>query len=292
MKPDKSEIQGVTRSLLQPSAELLGSHLRAFLEERIDDWRQRHSEKNLSRLLAEVLQSEIEFKKLQEFASERWENMQLISEWADGAQYVDEEDEELAALWREILREIIAGRIPTKIVIEKLKELRNYEAALLVRFASASYIEPSTDHERYVVSSLHEHGLVERNPFSLVLTGVNIFMVSLLAFGVFIGLVVFGAFQGGGALLLAIGLLVMVVLLFCFPFAYSAGHSLSQKAQGKYQLTWLGRALVRPLKRKEFEDHVKTIGRMWQESVTQDKVRNLFDSVARRIVNRIKSMRR
>jgi hypothetical protein len=51
----KKNKKHVTEALLGPSAELLGRHLRQFLQKKIEQWKEQNCEKNLNRLLVQVL---------------------------------------------------------------------------------------------------------------------------------------------------------------------------------------------------------------------------------------------
>ena len=294
---EESKKSSITRALFSPSAELLGRHLKEFVQTKLEQWKERNSEKNLSRLLAQVLKDTQDFEKLKEFADQKWENLELLATWAEGASFVGEEDEELADIWRQILREILDGKIHSKIIIDKLKELRSYEAALLIQISSVRCFTAHSEHEKCLAASLLDKGLIEHDPVYLIGTSISILMLMVLFAGVVFTFLVFALtnreFSPLFAVILA-GALGGIAFVVGVPAGIAAVYKLTFKTQeGHYRITWLGRQLIRPLRRKEFKESLGEFRRLWHETVLQEiclatakKMLSRFSSLLKKLTKR------
>jgi|GEM_PF-4425085 len=120
----------LVKDVFGPSAKLVGTELRSFLKEKIDDARERRRSENLSRHIF-VVRAALPKPSPEQVSYER---LDMFSEWVDGAQDVSDSNPELAEMWREVLRRIVEGESVSKSLIAIMKQVDAPMAQLLLRF--------------------------------------------------------------------------------------------------------------------------------------------------------------
>jgi hypothetical protein len=210
----------------------------------------------------------------------------LLSEWAEGASYVSEHDDDLADIWRDLLKDILNGTIPSKLIIDKLKQLKNYEAALLARMSTMKRYEPQTNHEQHIISSLQDKNLVEKDPLFIIgtIVGTSIFCVLLFGgFVIFIVLWITRVLLSPVFNIILLSMICTVALALGIPVGINVVGKLIGCSETKYRLTWLGQQIVRPLKRQEFSESLKQLRKLWHETSIQES----FLGIGQRLIARL-----
>lgn len=101
--------------------------------------------------------------------------LELFTEWADGAQEVDPNEGVISELWQKLLIEIANGNSPDKDLIEKLKTINFEEAKLLLKIGKKGAIISRSEKDLHYLESLESNGLVKP---------INIIPITILVLGV------------------------------------------------------------------------------------------------------------
>lgn len=120
----------LVKDVFGPSAKLLGTELKSYLKEKFDDARERRRSQNLSKHF-EAVRTSMQKPPSCEIP---YEQIDIFSEWVEGAQDVSDDDPELAHMWRELLREIVQGQPITKSLLAVMKQVDSRMAGILLRF--------------------------------------------------------------------------------------------------------------------------------------------------------------
>ncbi|MFN3243690.1 MAG: hypothetical protein ACE37K_19445 [Planctomycetota bacterium] len=158
-----SKLFGVTllpalSKLLNPSAELLGAELRASIQEKLADWKERARARNLAgniRMASERLKREDSSGKAGSV-----EGATAFEEWCECASEVDPESE-LGRVWQEILVDIALGRTWARHHVDVLKRLSAFEAESLIRLVETGGLKQRAENAA-MFAKLRELGLAKR----------------------------------------------------------------------------------------------------------------------------------
>lgn len=108
----------IYRDTFAPAQKLWGEERRRKVSEQISA--RREGERNSN------LRSHLEWARGQAGAEGRCtaETEKLITDWLDGAQDVDPNDEDLSAVWRAVFKEIRSGSKNRKMILSAIRDLR------------------------------------------------------------------------------------------------------------------------------------------------------------------------
>src|SRR5947207_2810269 len=123
-------LTALIKDVLGPSAKLLGTELKCYLKEKLDEAKERRREKNLTSHITAVRDS-IRVT-IPEQAS--YKQLDTFNDWIDGAQDVGDDEPTLTQMWRRLLRRLIEGQSPTQGLIDVMKKVDSPMAGLLVGF--------------------------------------------------------------------------------------------------------------------------------------------------------------
>jgi hypothetical protein len=187
-KSNSSEIKEISvtpflTKLLTPSADLIGGELRDYLKEKIDTWKEKKRGENIVGHVSKV-QSRVENKDTSiHIEQENIAQLDLFSDWVEGAQDIEPESGDIADLWQELLLSIAKGDAKNKILIEKLKQVNAEEAAILLRINRSEYkrYRPQDEKDFYHLQQLENAGLVTRSYAGIIrMAG---FLIAMLLLG-------------------------------------------------------------------------------------------------------------
>ena len=125
------------KALLAPAANALGNYWGERMEEITQKWREqrRRNIEDYQKRVLDVEKGAINLNNEKQFG--------LISEWAETAQTVDEQDDpELSALWSSVLGNIVKGRAVSKELLDIVKNLDGSDARVLFAMEGKYLPEP------------------------------------------------------------------------------------------------------------------------------------------------------
>lgn len=135
-------ITSLAKDVLQPSAQLIGQELKGRLKATIDERKANKRAENLKRHLDWAARTglpegtrAVESDLLQ---------LELFTDWMEGAQDVDESDAELCSIWRRLLLNIVTGESTQRELLNKVRQLDGDAARLLLRFWPVSECSSSS----------------------------------------------------------------------------------------------------------------------------------------------------
>lgn len=150
-------------AVLQPSAEYIGAELRDGLRTKIEAWKQEKADKRAAEQFERLRDSFVE-NNIEEFKpSPRQED--ILEDWIDCVK-TTAPDDEISALWRELLVDEALGKTASPYALRLLRKLEPIEARVLLKFfnsdRSVPYIKPSQT-ETQVLDYLAQHGAITRD---------------------------------------------------------------------------------------------------------------------------------
>ena len=229
-------------NIFKPSAELVGQELKNYLQEKFDTWKEKRRAQNISDHIQKVQEKiSLESDESIQQPSNSINQLDLFTEWADGAQNVGADEGVLAKLWQQLLMEIANGNSPDKVLIEKLKGISPEEASLLLKLHEKRSIMPRSEKELHYLESLEQKSLV---------ASINIIPITVLILGAWCSIMFFAAsFKDTfGEYGLIQSLNNFELWFFGFPLIMSVmvGYQmLRKKRMYKWRLSWMGQELVK-----------------------------------------------
>lgn len=118
----------LVKDALQPSFKLIGVELKDRLKDHLEKARAARRGMNLEshiRAVRDSLPSPLQ-------GEDSYEQLELFHEWTEGAQDVDETQTELARIWRDLLAQIVTGKLRDRILIDTLKQVDAPMATILL----------------------------------------------------------------------------------------------------------------------------------------------------------------
>lgn len=128
-------VTALVKDVFGPSAKLLGSELKSFLKAQFDEAKERRRSENLGKHITAVRET------LTEPPPENvsYKNLELFSDWVEGAQDIGEEDAVLTQMWREVLHDIVQNRKVSKSLIDLMKQVDAPMADLLIALSRVKH---------------------------------------------------------------------------------------------------------------------------------------------------------
>ena len=241
----------VLNALLMPTARYLGPKLRDHVKGLIEERRSQEKEANLRSHIGRNLHT---FEKYKDNAF-GGETLVLFERWIDGVEDVSHDNEELSALWDEVLAKILSKDPLSDMLLDKLRSLSALEAHLFLRMAKYEQSPKSSaplrvsPKEGIVAKSIADKGLVQSR--SYVLHYIILFVVGLYGlFGIFdwarsqISPTLL-AVDSSSNIISTLAYQVSVVASFIAVTSVALFLFVRNKKTPAYQLTELGRMLAR-----------------------------------------------
>lgn len=184
IEPKNISITPALTSLLKPTADMLGTELRDFIQNKIKDLKTKKKAENLREHLR------VASEKLSEVSTPENINIQqfdLLEDWAESAQNVDPEAKDLASMWQDLLCSLSTKQPNVRLMMEKLKQLDPEDAIVLMKLKNGSSQRLNLE-ERYRIAKLTNLDLVEKNEIFiqlLTIASIGIFiLIMILSFSV------------------------------------------------------------------------------------------------------------
>lgn len=146
---------GPGKALLTPAATAFGKYLGWRTEEMTEQWKKQR-ETNVENHAEKVKKREGE--PIVRQPSEK--QIDLVNEWADRAQEVDPQDQEIAALWQSLLAAIYRKEIAAAEWLAVIRQLDERDAMFLIRVPRR--FVPRTPRERTLCDKFAKIGLMDK----------------------------------------------------------------------------------------------------------------------------------
>jgi hypothetical protein len=264
-------LTALVKDVFGPSAKLIGTEIKSYLKERFDDARERRRNENLAKHISAVRAV------LPKPPPEQvpYERLDMFSEWVDGAQDVDDGDRDLAAMWREILRQIIEGQSVNKSLITVMKEVDAQMAELLLRFRRKrgpmdeilqlfgsvfrlfgfSGFKRFAGEDLFNAKRLEAIGLLDRDYSPIILWSIlfgTVFWGAYFAYQSGLGLDAVNSFGSNAkSILIPIGLLIGALFLVVFTIRTAVSRP-------AFRLNWSAKRLLSYAKKHEEREESRT----------------------------------
>ncbi len=235
----------VVTHILRPSAKLLGAELRELLQTTIERIKDRKRNRNIEYHLEKIRRL------IEERKKDKRQHVQAIDEEKlvlsiDGIEDVDPEHTELSSLWHHLIANIATGGSVEHICLEALKALNSEEARILLQFTSPRLAHrvrrgslASGFRDQHFLNTLIEKSLVKRIYWTeitvgfLVVTGFIFWMIYERPLSANTPYGFPDRYSLAMFLMAATGVML------------GGTYLLSRRGIGKYQLTWLGKELLK-----------------------------------------------
>lgn len=227
-------------NILKPSAEMAGLELKEYLKSKIDSWKEKRRSENITEHVQKV-QEELGEPSDKGKNTNSIKQLELFTEWAEGAQDIGANEGVIAKLWQKLLIEISNGNTPNSNMIEVLKKLNAEEAKLLLKISNRGSLITSREKDLHYLVSLEKLGLVKP---------INIIPIVILVLGAWFFLMfLVGSFRDVfGEYSLVMNSSNMQLAIYGFPLLM-AGVAVYQMYKRKmlyrWRLSWLGVELVK-----------------------------------------------
>lgn len=252
-------------SLLKPAAETLGAELATQIKAGLENWKLRRRTKNLKghlskaeSLLGRDLSKASVSREGEPEPLPPGEQAEMLSLWLERAQDVDADDGPLSELWQELLVKIHLGLVRDKLLVETLQTLGTEKASLLLRFRGKPIFKASSALDYFLLKDMKRREIVEiswlrtlGSWFGALLFFVGHFYLALIvtafprAFEQIESLSgLWGEMPARSPVTAAVSVVMITFLLWYTGFTF-------RKRILYWRLTWLGKELVRPVRRSE-----------------------------------------
>jgi hypothetical protein len=144
---------GPVRDLLGPAAKVFGKYLGDRAEEAAARWRKQREE-NLEAHKSRV--EEVVGPPKERPPSPR--QVDLLNAWIEGAEDINEENEEIASVWQSILAEIYKNEDEVGVRMEVIKKLTPADARILLRLPAEGWVS-KRDFDEARLKHLDELGI-------------------------------------------------------------------------------------------------------------------------------------
>ncbi|GEA11139.1 hypothetical protein [Alteromonas sp. KUL49] len=159
--------------LFTPTFQYLGEELRDSVKAKLEEYKDKKKRENTSLHLAAVIDREPEGK------VESIEQLELFTEWLEGAENISDTQKELSAIWRGILKDIKNGVSIDPVIIERTKLITPHEAEVLLYFKYSKMLKrweflAKTGRESYYLRQLEKKDIVINDSLTFRIFGIAI----------------------------------------------------------------------------------------------------------------------
>lgn len=249
-------LTALVKDVFGPSAKLVGSELKSRLKDIFNEARERRRNENLNAHISAVRAS-LPKPPLDDVS---YEQLDLFSDWVEGAQDINEDDLILSNIWQEILRDIVSVHSITKSLIEVMKQVDSRMARLLLscrreqRYAinlfnlffkkfGLSVGQQFYDEDLFFAKRLEALGLLERHynrSFVSIFLVVFVLIIAYFTYDSFIGFVA----DRGLREVFSIPMFKYTVML-CIALVASIRFNRRHIVYPSFRLTWTAYELLK-----------------------------------------------
>ncbi|MBG0757787.1 hypothetical protein [Vibrio cidicii] len=161
----------VFESLLKPSTDYLGTELKRYFQNRIEEAKAKREEQNLLSHIESVRKKSVSKQETELSYSQ----LELFEQWAGEVEKIDPSDETLSDIWHNLLLNS-EDSFNSEVLLTKLKKLSSGDAITLIKVLNRDSLSRE---DRYRLTTLKDLGLVEQNELK---TGLIQFLFMAITF--------------------------------------------------------------------------------------------------------------
>jgi hypothetical protein len=230
-------------SIIEPTAKLLGSELKNFIEEKINTWKKIKREENIIKHIERAR----EIKEDIQVDTESIQQLDQFQEWAKYAQDIDYDDDILGKMWQDLLISIIENKNSPDYLIKKLKSLSKEEALLLIKTNSYDNFSAKTEKEQFLLKKLYLNELVVK-VYNKIAFQVTVFTSIMLL--LFNGILGYQNYFKINIAQFSLNGMILIYIIILFIFGYKFIKNTKIKGFATYELSWIGKELIKSIPKK------------------------------------------
>ena len=221
-------------ALLKPTADYLGTEIRDYVKDAVEDLKKKKREKNLNVHVDAVKRSLKDKPPLSDGQEVSLQQLSFFEDWVDHVQDVDPADRELSSIWERLLAQSARGEMHSSEVIDVLKTLSPSEARFLVEMSERIPVFPMISgtiraEDRFLAKRLEQRQVLEKD---------YVFGATLLTF---VAASLVAMYYIAKDLALPLEPPIIIATLAATAVASSV---FLRAGMSRWKLTWLGRELV------------------------------------------------